>query len=211
MKTDGRAGAASRRPARRWAGWFTRSAWVALAVGLAGASCESTCRGTEQPFECGVPLEGDPDILRYCAGTGEICVCATRYCAKPDDSCPSKFRYLEEPFGMQEEGMEPDCVEKEDVEGKTIASGQRELCESGSGGSGGGGGSGGSGGGGGSGGSGGGGGSGGSGGGGGSGGSGGGGGSGGSGGGGGSGGSGGGGGSGGSGGSGGGGGMGGGS
>ncbi|NUQ75793.1 MAG: hypothetical protein HUU21_19800 [Polyangiaceae bacterium] len=72
---------------------------VALVAGGVVSGCYSGCEGEEQPFQCGVPLDGEPDVIRYCADVGEVCVCETNYCAEKDTTCASGYRYLGEPFG----------------------------------------------------------------------------------------------------------------
>lgn len=117
--------------------WFGRAGRlsVCFAVLVMGAGLfYSGCGREEQPFKCGVALETDNDVIRYCGGEREICVCATNYCAEEDNRCDSGYLYLADPFGPQkcEEGKpcfdDRPCVEKADKEGKIIETGSRAAC-----------------------------------------------------------------------------------
>lgn len=105
----------------------TLASWMGGFAGPAG------CHWNDRPFECGVPFEGDDDVVRHCAGSHEICVCATNACAVVDDTCKenggSGYRYLAEPFGIMVDNAEETCVDPADI-GWIIEEGKKDECSS---------------------------------------------------------------------------------
>lgn len=100
-----------------------------LAVG-AGAALSGCGPRDSQAFQCGVPLESDEDIIRYCAGVHEVCICETNYCATRDESCAqSGYRYLEPPFGPSAGDGDEDrlCVAR-DPGAWIVPTGSNDAC-----------------------------------------------------------------------------------
>lgn len=117
---------------RRWGSKRIAVSMGLLLVGIVWM--HAGCGREDQPFKCGVALETDSDVIRYCGGEREICVCATNYCAEEEAECPSGYLYLSDPFGPLK--CEDDdkcikdrpCVKVEDRAGKVIDTGSRAAC-----------------------------------------------------------------------------------
>lgn len=69
-------------------------------------------------FECGTPLESDPDLTYTCGRPEEVCICSTRSCARPEhaaskikEPCASKLRYVSEADFVTPPALAGECVD----------------------------------------------------------------------------------------------------
>lgn len=110
---------------------------------LAVASTPSCTSG----FECGTPLDSDPERAHTCARPDEVCICATRSCARYDATletdgsdgesakkpCESKLRYVGEKAFVTRPELAGECVAPAHAQDPALVLNQRSgqtLCAS---------------------------------------------------------------------------------
>ena len=86
-------------------------------------------------FECGTPLESDPDQTYTCGRPEEVCICSTRSCARPEHAasdakkpCASKLRYVSEADFVTLPARPGECVDEAHADGTVLAQEGQSRC-----------------------------------------------------------------------------------
>lgn len=86
-------------------------------------------------FECGTPLESDPDQTYTCGRPEEVCICSTRSCARPEhaasdakEPCASKLRYVSEADFVTLPARPGQCVDEAHADGAVLKQEGQSRC-----------------------------------------------------------------------------------
>ncbi len=86
-------------------------------------------------FECGTPLESDPDQTYTCGRPEEVCICSTRSCARPEhaasdakEPCASKLRYVSEADFVTLPARPGQCVDEAHADGAVLTQEGQSRC-----------------------------------------------------------------------------------
>lgn len=86
-------------------------------------------------FECGTPLESDPDLTYTCGRPEERCICSTRSCARPEhpeaeakEPCKSGLRYVSEEDFVTASALAGACVDEAHVDSAIVQQDAQSRC-----------------------------------------------------------------------------------
>lgn len=90
---------------------------------------------TSSGFECGTPLESDPDLTYTCGRPEERCICSTRSCARPEhpeaeakEPCKSGLRYVSEQDFVTAPELAGACVDEAHVDSAIVQQDAQSRC-----------------------------------------------------------------------------------